>query len=473
MANGTRILPSPTGGGLERGVKNFISARDLNRRADLEARTLDLNERIAARQEEISRKNVELAERGIGLQEQAQAFGQLVQIAPLTPPGSTIGELPFLQPIIDIAFADLDDSTKASLNALSFNPQTLKMLEDDRKKFFIEKLDPSKPEEAERLKAIIGVPTDIAIEAGEARAGADIQKSGVEGKIAGATVAAFDTINLNRDIQRDIVLNILGAPDTTVRIPGVDEEFESPIAAQIWADLAKHRDNVGLQMVSLSRQEAKDFAGELMGQLASGRSPITLGRTTAEEIVNAYSQSVGPDAVVDSDGNKAIERLFNESPLDIQKAIRVFTGSVRLGDNAYIEYLRGVEGGESQIILMSMGEAIAEDLNVPTDRVLDVLGQFLDSPQGQGLGIKFDDKGLFTIRKRFRYEEDVGQGEEQREISPGDRDTILVNSPQGQAAIKLLGEGMEPERVRDMLSDVFSPEQIERFFEIIAGGGGS
>lgn len=382
----TVVLPSATGGGLERGVQNFLAVRQ-QRRDNI----------FRKDQQALDQRRVEVSERQLDVQEQGLAFERLLKIAPLVPPGTTLAESGFLGPTARQAFGDLNDTEFGALQGMELNPETVQTLIGDRTEHFLRELDPNNPDHKNILDRITLATSGLDGSTSQLR---------VEEQIAGMTFNALEGLQEDPTLQGNIARSVLGQ-EATVRIPGVIDpatneeiEFESLGVAELYSRLAINRANNNTEKLKLDKESVQDIVGGLMEQAA--KADIGLGRAFATNIVNSYNVSVGPDAARNSEGLTPLEQLYAGASPDERRSIELFTGAIRLGDNAYEQLLRQSPEGRRQLLLGGLGQFLTEDLNVPSDQMINALTDFLDSDIGRNIGIQIDGRGL--LRSKFNFE---------------------------------------------------------------------
>ena len=383
MPNGTTtILPSPTGGGLFRGAQAFAAGKE--------------------RGEERG-----LRERQIRVLEQSQAFAQLLQIAPILPPGSTIGENPFLSNLVDTAFGDFTPEERSLLDNLVLTPITAQTLIEDRTKFVLENLDPEDPESKTFLEAITLAKVGIGA--------TSISQLEVSDQIAKITGSSLTELAGDARFKGNVARTVLGQTPI-VEIPGLvgaDGEllqFDSVQVANTYANLLIAGNEAGAESGAAVQEAMDKMITQLMEQ--AQEDGIGLGRGFAARIVNSYIASTDGSGVVNSAGLSPLEALYVDSTDNQRRMIKLFSGTIQIGESSFEQFLAATPGGKQIIMLGELGRFIGEEgLGLPSDQVRDALQDFLDSDIGTRFGITIDERG--PLRERFNFDKIdnlLGQG---------------------------------------------------------------
>lgn len=386
----TRILPSATSGGLTRGTQGFVEARELNRRAALADRQENReNQRLG-----LEGRRVGLEEDRLSVQEQGLAFERLLQLAPLLPPGSTLAENSFLLPTARVAFQDLSEQEFETLQQIALNRETADTVMDDRRRFFLSSLDPNNPDDALILDRINLAGSGLE---GASRTGIALQE-----QISGTTSAALQSFQEDPRVLARIGSRAFGI-EPFFQIPGVNDasgepiDFDSEAAGQLYVALMNNREEAFSARLKLDSEALNDIVTQLMEQAATDN--IGLGRAFASNIVNSYNSSVGPDAEGEP-GSRPLEVLYAGASDDEKRAIDLFVGTIRVGDNEWQKFLRETPEGQRQLLLGGLGQFLQEDLNLPSDQMMGALADFLDNTD-----IDISINQPFIGRDKFIFEE--------------------------------------------------------------------
>lgn len=370
LSSGGVLIPSSIGTGIQQGVLNFINVRNARRAAETE--------------KEFQDRRLKLEEERTDVQAQNVAFERFLKLAPFASPGTSIAENPFLIPTARAAFGDLDDPQFESLGNMILTPETLETILSDREIKAISELEADDP----KLERIVNQRL-----IGKAVTNQELE---LEGQRASVLSSALDLFTTDEETLGDIARASFGL-EPTATIPGIVDETGAPVVfqsegiARIWAGLQ----DLTFQQKKLSADSQKDLAGELISQAA--QVDITLGRPKASQIVQAYEASVlGTFA----EGQAPIEKLFTSSTPEVQRAISIFAGAVRVGESNFEEFLRGTPGGSQILTVLGLGQTLGEFL--PREEVQAAMKSIL--PQLEGVGISIASPGFFSVKDRFIFE---------------------------------------------------------------------
>lgn len=379
MANGTtQILPSPTGGGLERGVRGFFDERARRRQLDQQERQLDLEERRTA-----------IQERGAELEE-------LLTLIPFMPAGITVSEAPeVIKDRFHNLYPEFDPNDPEDFGALMFNddPESVinRLLINEVEDLAVQAEDTGEGVFSEgQLERWMNLAT-----LGEARSDAELE---AQKGVANIHINAMENLAENPQLLRDIGRRQFGL-DQEVRFqdPTTDQDmlFTSEASGQIWASL-KGQELRGLFDLKASQ---RDPAQELMDQYASlYENQRQLGRSAANRIVREWRQSTSGNF---EPGESPIEQLYAQSAPDIRQAIQLFTGSVRAGDQKWQGVLEATPGGQQALFFNWVAGQNRE--NFGPEEGLTETRNFFRNFENAGFGVTVD-RPLGVLRPRFNFE---------------------------------------------------------------------
>ena len=378
----TRILPSPLGGGLTRGAQGFVEARELNRKNALD------------------RDKADLDERRVNIQDQAFSFNRLLQFGALMPPGTSLKDNPFMSQLARDSFGDLDPETFEAVLGMIPNRETIQTIIEEQQKLFAQGLDPENEEDQQIL-------TDIGISGLNLGVSTEAQLRN-RGLVEGLTGEALKNFTTDTRIQGDIALQQLGL-QATVRIPNLVDpltgeviEHESIDAARIYALVSNARDSLFSAGLRFTAENRNDLAAELIEM--SEKAGMGIQRPKANQIIRAYEASVNvPQGEI-----SPYEVMFNRATPEVQRAMKLFTGVIDLGDDSFDLFLQESQVGRSLAFLGQLGEFIQEEMGIPSNQMMGIFQDLLGSGiAGEG-GMKVT--GGFLRRRRFDLGETATTG---------------------------------------------------------------
>lgn len=292
MSGGGRVFPSITGGGLTRATAAVLEA-------------------------DLARRQRELQERQISIAERTQALNQLETIMGLVEPGTTLGQAG--QGVMRL-FERATGTPVTGLADLQLNRETLDTV------FEAGALDFLKTEEGQELilpslRARYGLEPLEEVEAARI-AEAELRLSNLRSILG-------DPELLNESVQRavgrtPIQLRIPGDPDTFI-------DFNSEVAAQIYADLLQTSETLGLQFRQLNDEQMDSVIEDIQEAVRESNfsvSPAAI-RGSVFPTYNRAIEAQNPgliDQFLDNPNISAGEKL----------AMQYLVGSIGVGNDALI-----------------------------------------------------------------------------------------------------------------------------------------
>jgi len=376
LGRGGVVVPNSIGEGLERGILNFINVRAARRAAESD--------------EKFRERQLDAEERRLDANEQNNAFDRLLQIAPLFKEGSTLGDNPLLANLSRRAFGDLGDDELSALGDISLNRETFETILNDRRMKITSEADEDDP----RLQRMINFSlfgeavTDAELEARDAETAFKRKRTTVLSN-------AFDSLVADPETAQDFARTALGM-QPNFSIPGFNGPdgqplvFENETAARVYGaslELAFNREK-------LSTESRTDM---VEGFISSAlEADLALGRPKAMQIINAYEAStLGQFAP----GQAPIEKLFASSDAETQRAIKLFTGTVRVGETRTEEFLRTLPNGERFLLANDIAGLIHEAN--PSANVSQLQRSVLNSLDGVGITLDKGFAGFGGLRYNF------------------------------------------------------------------------
>lgn len=443
MPNGTtRVLPSPTGGGLTAGTGAVRQAAETQ-------------EILRQRRRELSQR-----ERQIDMAERAQAFEEFTTIAPFLPPGTEVASMPgFAKDRLRQLFPEFDPDDPEDFGGLTFNPlepsDILTQLFIDEAGELGENLDPEAVNRFTNLTVF-----------GEAATGEELDLRSLRTRVL---LNSLENLAQNPDALEDMARAAMGL-DQEVRFNfgGRDYTFSSEASGQIWASLfgTQMRELFGLQ----ARRLEDDPVKELMDQYAAAfDNERQLGRAASQRIIEAWNQTMQGEFEA---GNTPIEQLYSQSDPDIRQAIQLLTGSLRAGDQRFQEILEEVPGGPETLFFQWIAGRNRETFGPEEglEETRNFFRQFENSPFGVRVERPFF--GI-TGRPRFTFEqgspeETIARDPTQSIPEPGEQETGGEDSVTRESAIQTIRESLNTgiASEEDLRSD-FGDEIVD---EALGGG---
>lgn len=308
MANGRgggRTIPSPLGGGLERAAAAIREG--LERRDILELRRDELG----------------LRERQVDLAERAGAINSIKALAPFLPPGTTLADLgKGGMQLFQRAFDLPPDMIPGDLE---LNPETLQQFLDMAGRDFLQT-----PE-----------GQDLLIPSLRARLGLEPSEDVAELRDleANMRMGALENILNDPEMTREFTQRALGRDPVRIQFPGDEEaiEFDSPTAANIYAQFRLARERFSFQISMANKEQAADqaqgFVEEIKNSVAEAGHEITTG-VIQSKIIPIYNQAA------EAGSFEPIQRFLDSDATEGEKlAMRMMYSSISVGEQAFIESL--------------------------------------------------------------------------------------------------------------------------------------
>lgn len=398
-------------------------------------------------------RQLDLDERRIDVNEQAQAFDRIMSIAPLLPTGSAISDHPILHRQARIAFGDLTDEEFNDLSQIVVTPETFQTIVNDRVTQYARDLPDDSPiMERIRNRALLGTSASgTQLEAGDVQAQAQMTQ-------AQAVMEGLRAVNNDPELLMDYGRTLLGS-EPLVEIPGVVDQNGNPITfdsegiANIWTRLQMQRDEFSFRtnLASLDEDAKTDMAGELMDQMEA--HDITIGRPAAQNIINAYVDSVEGDF---EEGESPIEELMaQDSP--IGTAAKAFVQGINVMDESYINSLP--PGARN---FLFAGEALSDILpkeDIP--RALEALSPAIG-------GVDVDASGFFGIRgPRFRVDLRTGNEPQESDATSVDSGTFSLPTDLSVDERTIIDAILRGEATVEQAQQRFGDDVVQRVVPLI------
>lgn len=346
---------------------------------------------LAGKDRELQMRRIKNEEEGLSLerdrteaQNRANALNTAVTISHILPPGASPADYPAVIPIFREAFPDMPVDEFASFAQIPWNRKTLQDALDQGAQDILSKLPENDP-----LRERIFHNMTIGKAVTGAQLGAEEKSDLLRGDQAEVLSQGLAAVRKNPEFVKNAIRVGMGLSEEfeIPSFPGV--KFPNSTAASIYAQLAMHQDEMGLQREKLSAESTKDLSDEIMKLGEKVDAP--LGRAAAADILSSYDESARGNF---KEGESPLDKLYARSNPGMQRVIKAFIGAVDVGEDAWINSQpEGVQNyfrlGRSLSKFMDKSEVpeamktIIKDGNVP----------------GLGIGGPFWNRGV-----RFKFE---------------------------------------------------------------------